>query len=173
MTIRLNSTNPIVDDQGRATTEFFRALGSFVTNIVTAEFAKQAAAAAAQAAVVAQDTAETAQATADTKQPQSASLDALAALGGTGLIEQTGANAFTNRAIGVAGASSIPTRADADARYVGRDGAAAPAYSAYGGQTVGAAYAQAQAQTTDDAVKAASAAVVALITELRAIHALT
>lgn len=45
----------------------------------------------------------------------------LAALAGldtsTGLVEQTGSTSFAKRALGVGAAGSIPTRADADARY--------------------------------------------------------
>lgn len=47
-----------------------------------------------------------------------ATLGSLAALDGTaGLLEQTGPDTFTKRSLGVAGSGSIPTRADADARY--------------------------------------------------------
>lgn len=53
------------------------------------------------------------------KQDLDATLTALAALNSTpGLLEQTGADAFTKRAIGVAASTSIPTRGDADARYL-------------------------------------------------------
>jgi hypothetical protein len=45
-------------------------------------------------------------------------LTALAALDASaGLVEQTGVDAFTKRALGVGASTSIPTRADADARY--------------------------------------------------------
>lgn len=52
------------------------------------------------------------------KQNFDSTLLALAQLNATaGLLEQTGADTFTKRAMGVGATTSIPTRADADARY--------------------------------------------------------
>lgn len=51
-------------------------------------------------------------------QPLDGMLTALAALDATaGLLEQTGADAIARRALGVGASTSVPTRADADARY--------------------------------------------------------
>lgn len=118
------------------------------------------------------------------KQPKDATLTALAALDGTtGLIEETAADTFAKRALGVAAASSVPTRGDADARYVRQSQGAAwtaatgtasrAAYASYAGQTVSNPPTQAQVQAVDDAVKALSQAVVALITDLKANGCLT
>lgn len=54
----------------------------------------------------------------DGKQTLDATLTGLAGLDSTaGLVEQTGADAFTKRAIGAAAATSVLTRADGDGRY--------------------------------------------------------
>lgn len=56
-------------------------------------------------------------------QPLDATLTALAALdSSTGLLEQTGADAFTKRGIGTGASTSILTRADGDARFQPLDG---------------------------------------------------
>jgi hypothetical protein len=175
--LQFNIAFPIVDEQGRPTTAFHRALTQFVQDSVAAAIAAAAAQATAQTAVTAaataQDAAEAAAADAASRQPASTSLTNLAALSGTGLVEQTGANAFTNRLIGATNASDIPTRSDADARYVRRDQASAPIYSTYAGQSISNPPTQAQCQATDDAVKAASAALASLIGKTQTVHLLT
>lgn len=67
------------------------------------------------------------------RQPLDGTLTALAALDATaGLLEQTGADTFARRALGVAAGTSVPTRADADARYdaIGDAAAAVAAHAA-------------------------------------------
>lgn len=54
----------------------------------------------------------------DNKQDADATLTALAGLNSTaGLVEQTGADTFTKRAMGVANSTDVLTRADGDGRY--------------------------------------------------------
>lgn len=118
------------------------------------------------------------------KQPLDATLSALAALDAVaGLLEQTGADAFTKRALGVGAATSVPTRSDADGRYVRQDQGAAwtaatgtearTALAAYAGQTISNPPTQAEVQTLDDAVKAIGQHLVALINDARANGTLT
>lgn len=72
--------------------------------------------------------------------------------------------------------ASLDTRIDAYdalAPFVRQDQAAAPAYTPYAGQTVSAAYVQAEAQATDDAVKALGAVVDDLKTAIQTANVLT
>ena len=174
---RLDSFTQLVDQRGVSSITFSQwwdaVAGQLEAGINGINDAINAAAAAQSTANVAVGDAAAANANANTRQPGSTSLTALAALNGTGLVEQTGPNAFTDRAIGVSASTSIPTRADADGRYVRQNQTTAPVYSAYGGQTVSAAYIQAEAQATDNAVKAVSAALASLVTKLQTINVLT
>lgn len=62
---------------------------------------------------------------------------------------------------------------DALAPFVRQDQAARPTYTPYAGQNVSAAYVEAEAQTTDDAVKALATAFDALLTRLDTVNLLT
>lgn len=57
--------------------------------------------------------------------------------------------------------------------FVRQDQAARPAYSTYAGQTVSAAYVQAEAQATDNAVKALATSYATLLTRLDTVNLLT
>jgi hypothetical protein len=70
------------------------------------DFDAAGSAAAAQAAAIA------------ASQPVDADLTAIAGLSTNGLVERTGAGTAAIRAIGVGAGSSVPTRDDADARYI-------------------------------------------------------
>lgn len=117
---------PIVDGQGMPTVDFQRWWQDAITGAydagIAAAGAQQTADIANGAATSAQQAADAANANADTRQPADATLTALAALDATsGLVEQTGANAFAKRPIGIGTAASIPTRSDSDGRYVLQD----------------------------------------------------
>lgn len=62
---------------------------------------------------------------------------------------------------------------DALAPFVRQDQAARPAYTPYAGQNVSAAYVEAEAQATDDAVLALSTAFDTLLTRLDTVNLLT
>lgn len=101
----------------------------------------------------------------------------------TGLVEQTGATAFAKRALGVAAATSVPTRADADARYVLQDvGAAWTAWTGtasrgtaatYTAPVISAGYVAAEVQAIADGLQAVSRAMMALVDDLKANGVLT
>lgn len=87
------------------------------------------------------------------KQNADPTLSAIAALDATvGLIEQTGSDTFTKRAIGVAAATSIPTRADADARFDAAGTAAAAVTAHVALADPHTQYAQGPASSTDNAI---------------------
>lgn len=62
---------------------------------------------------------------------------------------------------------------DALAPFVRQNQAARPAYTLYGGQTVSVGYVQAEAQQTDDKLKALSTAFDTLLTRLDTVNLLT
>ncbi len=111
------------------------------------------AASAAQAAAIA------------ASQPVDATLTALAGLNSTaGLVEQTGADSFTKRALGVGASTSVLTRADGDGRY-DLSGSAASAQAA--SQPLDALLTSIAAQTTSsDKVQTYSGADTASLTTM-------
>jgi hypothetical protein len=126
---KLNSTDEIVDDRRRPSFAFQRwwlaVVRAVQDSFAAIEQVVQDLADAVAAIIVAQAAADQAQTTADdalaglaTKQPLDATLTGLSGLDATpGLVEQTGADAFAKRAMGVAAATDVLTRADGDARY--------------------------------------------------------
>lgn len=111
------------------------------------------------------------------KQPLSTILTALAGMGSSaGLVEQTGAETFAKRGIGLAEADDIPTRDDADSRYVQQDqgsawtaatGTASRAtFATHGGQAITNPPTQAEVQAIGDHLVILSQRLKALIDDL-------
>ena len=87
------------------------------------------------------------------KQDADATLTAIAALSdAAGLLEQTGSDTFTKRALGVAASTSVPTRADADARFEAIGAAAAAITAHVAGGDPHTQYAQGPSTSTDNAI---------------------
>lgn len=103
----LQQGTPIIEKNGGPTSQFQRLFNDSYAN---SQFIHDKAQAAGDTAAAAQ--------------PGDPTLDALAGLSASaGLVEQTGADTFTKRALGVGASTSVPTRADADGRYVKQSGA--------------------------------------------------
>lgn len=148
----LNSATQIIDPEtGFPTAVFVR----WWANAITQIYSNIAAVAAAETAALAASTAAT-----------NAAIQAVAASTAANTA-QLAANAAQ------ATASGALTPAAAALVYVAKNGAARPAYAAYGGQTLGATYSQTAAQATDDAVKALGTIVVSLMSALNTAKVLT
>lgn len=140
----------VVDEAGRPTPEFQRwwqeSIAQIFEAVITAAQAQQTADDAATDAAGAQESADAAiadaaaaNANANARQPADPTLTALAGLDSSaGLVEQTGPDVFAKRALGIADGDDIPTRDDADARYVQQD--AGPSFDAATGTATRTAF---------------------------------